>query len=86
VLKLKNKLLLNLCRFHASHLTPELCVIAKHKIKEDDKETSAKRDNNQHDDVIFWLNAPLGRERGVQNWVKEEVWKGRNFTLVIPII
>lgn len=30
---------------------------------------SAKRDNNQHDDVIFRLNAPLGREEGErENW------------------
>jgi hypothetical protein len=55
-----------------------LCDIAKHKEEEQDNE-ARKDDNNQHDDVIFWFNAPLGRERkGGRKWEKE-----RHFTLVI---
>lgn len=73
-MKLKIILLNLFCRFHASHLTPELCVSTKH--KEEERERARRDDNNQNDDVISWLNAPLGREeskKGKKNsWWREK--------------
>lgn len=69
--KKKKKVPLSFCRFHAFNLMLELCVIAKHKEEEGEK----REDNNQHDDVIFWLNAPVGR--------REEMKSGMGRALVI---
>lgn len=42
------------------------------------KRRTKKDDNNQHDDVIFWLNAPLGREKKEEDGERErETFHGR---------
>lgn len=55
----------------------------EHEAKERE-EVSAERDNNQHDDVIFRLNAPLGREEGI---ARIKGGRGGRFsTLVIRVM
>lgn len=59
-----------------------------HRHKEEENKMRAREDNNQHDDVIFWLNAPLGRERESKDgWAKMLVtWQCHPQMMIIMMV